>query len=56
VVRSGLVRELQAELASQWSIPATKQLTPRESEIIRYVSMGLSNVEVAERLAISEGR
>jgi DNA-binding NarL/FixJ family response regulator len=57
-VANGLVwmpPELQAELASQWSIPAAKRLTPRESEIIRYVSMGLRNVEVAERLAITEG-
>jgi two-component system NarL family response regulator len=57
-VSNGLVwtpPELQAELASQWSTPTTKRLTPRESEIIRYVSMGLRNVEVAKRLAISEG-
>jgi two-component system, NarL family, response regulator len=57
-VANGLVwmpPELQAELASQWRTPAAKRLTPRESEIIRYVSMGLRNVEVAERLAIGEG-
>jgi len=57
-VANGLVwmpPELQAELTSQWSTPAAKRLTPRESEIIRYVSMGLRNGEVAERLAISEG-
>jgi two-component system, NarL family, response regulator len=57
-VAKGLVwmpPELQAELASQWSAPVAKRLTRRESEIIRYVSMGLRNIEVAERLAISEG-
>jgi len=57
-VANGLVwmpPELQEKLALQWSTPAAKRLTPRESEIVRYVSMGLRNIEVAERLAISEG-
>jgi two-component system NarL family response regulator len=57
-VANGLVwmpPELQEKLALQWSTPVAKRLTPRESEIVRYVSLGLRNVEVAERLAISEG-
>jgi DNA-binding NarL/FixJ family response regulator len=29
-------------------------LTPRESEIVRYVASGLRNTEVAERLSITE--
>ncbi|HKN15213.1 MAG TPA: LuxR C-terminal-related transcriptional regulator [Candidatus Binatus sp.] len=29
-------------------------MTPRESEIVRYVASGLRNIEVAERLSITE--
>jgi len=46
---------LQAALASQWEQPDDKQLTAREREIIRHVSLGLRNNEVAKRLRISEG-
>jgi len=34
---------------------ATKQLTRRESEIVREVALGLRSAEVAERLSVSEG-
>lgn len=43
--------EVQAELVQ--SIPA-RELTPRETEIVRYVALGLRNAEVADRLAIGE--
>src|SRR5262249_23042120 len=45
---------LQAELAKQWREPAAKTLTPRESEIVRLVALGLRNAEIAKRLFISE--
>lgn len=45
---------LQAELAAQLGAPATKRLTVRESEIVRYVAIGLRNAEVAQRLSIAE--
>jgi two-component system, NarL family, response regulator len=45
---------LQAEIASQWSSPAAKSLTSRETEIVRHVASGLRNAEIAQRLAITE--
>jgi DNA-binding NarL/FixJ family response regulator len=45
---------LQAEVASQWSSPASKLLTSRETEIVRHVASGLRNAEIAQRLAITE--
>jgi DNA-binding NarL/FixJ family response regulator len=45
---------LQAEVASQWSSSASKSLTNRETEIVRYVANGLRNAEIAQRLAITE--
>jgi DNA-binding NarL/FixJ family response regulator len=45
---------VQTQLAAQLSAPEAKQLTDRESEIVRYVAGGLRNAEVAERLGISE--
>jgi DNA-binding NarL/FixJ family response regulator len=44
---------MQAALVGQDS-PATKRLTPRESEIVRYVAIGMRNAEVAARLSLSE--
>ena len=55
-VADGLVwmpTTVQAEFAKQES-STSRHLTPRESEIIRYVASGLRNTEVAERLTISE--
>ena len=55
-VADGLVwmpTTVQAEFAKQESSTG-RQLTPRESEIIRCVASGLRNTEVAERLTISE--
>ena len=53
----GLVRvppDLQGELAAQLRSPTGRQLSNRETEIIRCVAAGLRNGEVAERLAIGE--
>ncbi|MGB8682310.1 MAG: response regulator transcription factor [Candidatus Binatus sp.] len=44
---------VQTEFARQES-SSGKELTPRESEIVRYVTSGLRNIEVAERLSITE--
>ena len=44
---------VQTEFARQESTSG-KELTPRESEIVRYVASGLRNNEVAERLSITE--
>jgi two-component system, NarL family, response regulator len=44
---------VQTEFARQES-SSGKELTPRESEIVRYVASGLRNTEVAERLSITE--
>jgi len=46
---------LQNELAAQVISPPARQLTARESEIVRYVAIGLRNAEVAEKLSIGEG-
>ena len=45
---------LQAELAAQMGSLAARRLTARELEIVRYVSTGLRNAEIAARLSISE--
>jgi DNA-binding NarL/FixJ family response regulator len=45
---------VQTEFARQESSSDKEELTPRESEIVRYVASGLRNVEVAERLSITE--
>jgi DNA-binding NarL/FixJ family response regulator len=55
-VRDGLVwmpPTVQSEFAAQAS-STVKRLTARESEIVRFVAVGLRNAEVAERLAITE--
>jgi two-component system response regulator DegU len=44
---------VQTEFARQES-SSGKELTPRESEIVRYVASGLRNIEVADRLSITE--
>jgi DNA-binding NarL/FixJ family response regulator len=44
---------VQTEFARQES-SSGKELTPRESEIVRYVASGMRNIEVAERLTITE--
>jgi DNA-binding NarL/FixJ family response regulator len=44
---------MQAALVGQDG-PAAKKLTPRESEIVRYVAIGMRNAEVAARLSLSE--
>jgi DNA-binding NarL/FixJ family response regulator len=45
--------EVQAELVGA-SNAAARELTPRETEVVRHVALGLRNAEVAARLAISE--
>jgi len=55
-VAAGLVwmpPTVQTEFARQESASGD-ELTPRESEIVRYVASGLRNAEVAERLSITE--
>ena len=44
---------VQTEFARQESSRGT-ELTPRECEIIRYVASGMRNIEVGERLSITE--
>src|SRR5205807_318006 len=54
---SGLVwmpPPLQAELTQRLRTSSAKRLTARESEIVRYVAVGLRNAEVAEKLSITE--
>jgi two-component system, NarL family, response regulator len=41
--------------AAQSQAAPSEKLTTRESEIVRYVAMGLRNAEVARKLSISEG-
>jgi len=45
---------LQMEIAAQWGASGAKQLTSRETEIVRQVATGLRNAEIAERLSITE--
>lgn len=57
-VAAGMVwipSEVQKKLNTQWKDGSGEQLTRRESEIVRYVAMGLRNSEVAQRLSIAEG-
>src|SRR5882724_8741736 len=46
---------LQAEITAQWRASSDPRLTGREAEIVRLVSLGKTNAEVAEQLAITEG-
>lgn len=46
--------ELQTEVAEQWAAPKSRVLTARETEIVRLVTIGMRNAEVAERLSLSE--
>jgi LuxR family transcriptional regulator, maltose regulon positive regulatory protein len=43
------------EILGSASGPQTPALTPRESEILQLLSMGMSNHEMAEKLVIAEG-
>jgi DNA-binding NarL/FixJ family response regulator len=45
--------DLQTAFAEQIISP-TRRLSPRETEIARYVAMGLKNAEVAQRLDLRE--
>jgi len=51
---SGLIQESVLQETNNAAKEFTEELTPRESEVLRLVSMGLGNKEVAARLAISE--
>jgi DNA-binding NarL/FixJ family response regulator len=44
---------VQAQFVAQEN-PASKQLTARESEIVRHVASGMRNAEIAQRLSIRE--
>lgn len=55
----GVTRRLIDEFASQHrpATPTSKALrflTPRETEVLRLIAEGLSNVEIAERLVVTE--
>jgi DNA-binding NarL/FixJ family response regulator len=55
----GVTRRLISEFASQQRPSTTtptalRFLTPRETEVLRLVAEGLSNVEIAERLVVTE--
>lgn len=43
-----------AEIA-QHRQPLTDPLTPRETEILRLIAQGMTNIEIAQRLVITEG-
>jgi two-component system NarL family response regulator len=45
---------LQAELAARLDTSSPQRLTSRESEVVRYVAVGMRNAEVAKTLSISE--
>ena len=53
-VRSGALKRVAGELAKR-EVPADANvsLTPRETQVLRHVAMGLSNQEIADALAIS---
>lgn len=51
---SGLIQESSLRETNIAAEEFTEELTARESEVLRLVSMGLGNKEVAGRLAISE--
>lgn len=44
-----------AEIASQRKQTLTDPLTPRETEILRLIAQGMTNIEIAQRLVITEG-
>jgi DNA-binding NarL/FixJ family response regulator len=46
---------VQAEVTAQWRSSSDPRLTSREAEIVRLVSLGKTNAEVAEQLSITEG-
>jgi two-component system NarL family response regulator len=46
--------ELQTEVAGQWAAPKSQVLTARETEIVRLVTGGMRNAEVARHLSLSE--
>ncbi len=55
----GITRRLISEFATQRPVsPASsaslRSLTPRETEVLRLVTEGLSNLEIADRLTITE--
>src|SRR5579859_641435 len=51
---SGLIQENALRETNNAAEEFTEELTARESEVLRLVSLGLGNKEVAARLAISE--
>jgi DNA-binding NarL/FixJ family response regulator len=56
VARGGvwMPRGLQVDVAKRRRVDAAEPLTPRERDVIQFVSQGLRNAEVGQRLLISE--
>ena len=56
VVTRRLIREFaEPRPASHGRTSSLRFLTPRETEVLRLIAEGLSNVEIADRLVITEG-
>ena len=45
---------LQTQMVARLRSPGETELSPREEEVVRYVSLGLRNAEIGKKLAISE--
>ncbi len=55
IERDTLARAFRAAVDREAALKSADALTPRESEIVKMVALGLRNKVIAERLSISEG-
>lgn len=53
LLHEGATTDLPQQLASSLLGPATEPLTSREQEVLRFMSLGLPNGEIAARLCLS---